>query len=184
MSEPTFGKSRWRNVVLVPEPVSLLQDLELLTKETAEGRTHHGATERSLGQTSNHEVDVVLVVVDGPEQADDLVVHGVVELVEAVDGREAAVLPDLGVGGQAMVSTCLNDGRDLVNSEICNHKTEIRSRGGGQGGLGEVSLTSHGAREKCWGSMSDWLLAGIMLQSDGNITLVLRFTWQILNIKY
>ena len=119
MSEPTFGKSRWRNVVLIPEPVSLLQDLELLTKEAAEGRTHHGSTERPLGQTSNHEVNIVLVVVDRLEQADDLIVHGVVELPEAVDGREAAVLPDLSVGWQAVISPSLDDGRDLVNSEIC-----------------------------------------------------------------
>ena len=118
-AEHTFGKSRWRNVVLIPEPVSLLQDLELLAKETAEGRTHHGSTERPLGQTSNHEVDIVLVVVDRPQQADDLVVHGVVEFVEGLDGWEAAVLPDLSVGWQAVVSTCLDDGRDLVNSEIC-----------------------------------------------------------------
>ena len=115
----TFGKSRWRNVVLIPEPVSLLQDLELLTKETAEGRPHHGSTERTLGQTSNHEVNIVLVVVDRLEQADDLIVHGVVQPFEAVYGREAAVLPDLGVGWQPVVSPRLNDGRDLVNSEIC-----------------------------------------------------------------
>ena len=60
-----------------------------------------------------------MVVVDRPEQADDLVVHGVVELVEVVDGRKAAVLPDLSVGWQTVISTCLNDCRDLVNSEIC-----------------------------------------------------------------
>ena len=115
----TFGKSRWRNVVLIPESVSLLQDLELLAEEAAEGRTHHGSTERPLGQTSNHEVHIVLMVVDRLEQADDLIVHGVVQLLEAVDGREAAVLPDLGVGWQPVVSPRLNDCRDLVNSEIC-----------------------------------------------------------------
>ena len=119
MLQHTFGKSRWRNVVLIPEPVPLLQYLELLTEETAEGGTHHGSTEGPLGQTSNHEVDVILVVVDRPEQTDDLVVHGVVELVEVVDGRKAAVLPDLSVGWQTVISTCLNDCRDLVNSEIC-----------------------------------------------------------------
>ena len=119
MSVHTFGKSRGRNVVLIPEPVSLLQDLELLTEEAAEGRPHHGSTERPLGQTSNHEVHIVLVVVDRLEQADDLIVHGVVQLLEAVDGREAAVLSDLSVGWQAVVSTGLDDGRDLVNSEIC-----------------------------------------------------------------
>ena len=59
------------------------------------------------------------MVVDRPEQADDLVVHGVVELVEVVDGGEAAVLPDLSVGRQPMVSTCLDDRSDLVNSQIC-----------------------------------------------------------------
>ena len=182
MSEPTFGKSRWRNVVLIPEPVSLLQDLELLTKETAEGRTHHGATERSLGQTSNHEVDVVLVVVDGPEQADDLVVHGVVELVEAVDGREAAVLPDLGVGGQAVVSTCLNDGRDLVNSEICNHKTEIRSRGGGQGRAGRgLSHFSRRQREMLGVNVrlaAGWHHAAVRWKYYS------RVTFYMANIKY
>ena len=59
------------------------------------------------------------MVVDRPEQTDQLVVDGVVELVEVVDDGEAAVLPDLGVGRQPMISTCLYDRRDLVNSQIC-----------------------------------------------------------------
>ena len=59
------------------------------------------------------------MVVDRPEQTDELVVDCVVELVEVVDDGEAAVLPDLSVGRQSMISTCLYDRRDLVNSEIC-----------------------------------------------------------------
>ena len=90
-----------------------------MAEKTAEGWTHHGSTERPLGQTSHDKVHIVLMAVDRPQQVDDLVVHGVVELVEVVDGREAAVLPDLSVGWQPVISTCLNDGRDLVNSEIC-----------------------------------------------------------------
>ena len=90
-----------------------------MTQQTTERRPHNRPRERALGQTSDHEVHVVLVPVDGPEQLDDVLLDGVVELVEGVDGREAAVLSDLSVGWQPMISTCLNDGRDLVNSEIC-----------------------------------------------------------------
>ena len=118
----TFSEGRWRNVVLVPEPVSFLQYLELLTQQTTERRPHNRPRERALGQTSDHEVHVVLVPVDGPEQLDDVLLYGVVELVEGVDGREAAVLPDLGVGGQAVVPPGLDDGGDLVDSEVCNVK--------------------------------------------------------------
>ena len=58
------------------------------------------------------------MAVDRMEEADDVLLDSVVELIEAVDGREPAVLSDLGVGGQAVISPCLNDGRDLVNPEI------------------------------------------------------------------
>ena len=115
----TFGKSRWRNVVLIPESVSLLQYLELLAEETAEGWPDHGTGERPLSETSDHEVHVVLVAVDRPEKVDDVILDGVVELVEVVDGRQSAVLPDLGVGGQPVVPARLYDGGNLVNSEVC-----------------------------------------------------------------
>ena len=58
------------------------------------------------------------MAVNRTEEVDDVFLDGVVELIEAVDGWEPAVLPNLGVGGQAVISPRLNDGRDLVNPEI------------------------------------------------------------------
>ncbi len=55
----TFGQRRRRDVVLVPEPVSLLEDLELLPEEAAEGGPHHRAGQGPLGQAADKQVDVV-----------------------------------------------------------------------------------------------------------------------------
>jgi len=58
----TFRERGRRDVVLVPEAVALLQDLELLAQEAAEGRADDGAAERPLGHAANEQVDVFHVL--------------------------------------------------------------------------------------------------------------------------
>ena len=58
----TFAQRRWGNVVLVPEPVSLLQDLELLAQEATERRSDNRPGERTLGEPPGKEVDVLDVL--------------------------------------------------------------------------------------------------------------------------
>ena len=58
----TFCVSRWRDVVLVPEPVTLLQDLELLAQETPEGWTDDGPRQRVLREATDEEVDVLNIL--------------------------------------------------------------------------------------------------------------------------
>ena len=59
-----------------------------------------------------------MVTVHGLEQPDGLCLHGVVELPEGGDGGQAAVLPHLVVGREAVVTPSLDDGRNLVNPKI------------------------------------------------------------------
>ena len=58
----TFRQSRWGNVVLIPESIALLEDLELLTQETAEGWSYHSTFEGSLRQAADEEVNVINVL--------------------------------------------------------------------------------------------------------------------------
>ncbi len=49
----TFGEGWGRDVILVPEPVPLLQNLKLLTQQAPKGWTHHSAyTEVAIRQES------------------------------------------------------------------------------------------------------------------------------------
>lgn len=59
-----------------------------------------------------------MVAVNRLQEPDGVCLHGVVELEEGGDGRQAAVLPHLVVGGEAVVTPSLDDGRNLVNPKI------------------------------------------------------------------
>ena len=89
-----------------------------MAQEAAECWADHGARERPLREAAHHEVDVLVAAVHGLQQPDGVRLHGVVELGEGGDGGQAAVLPHLAVGGQPVVPPGLDDGGDLVNSEI------------------------------------------------------------------
>ena len=58
-SSLTFAQRRRRNVVLVPEPVALLQDLELLAQEATERGSDDRSGERTFGETPRKKVYVL-----------------------------------------------------------------------------------------------------------------------------
>ena len=94
----TFAHGGRRNVVLVPEPVSLLEDLELLPQQAAKGGPHHRAGQGALREAADEEVDVADILVDAAQGLDDVRVDRVVELGEGGDRGETARGPDVGVG--------------------------------------------------------------------------------------
>ena len=136
---PTFSECWWWDVVFIPEPVSLLQDLELLTQETTECWTHHSSRQRSLSQTSHYQVNIIMVSVDRGQQVNGGVLNCVVQLFEWSNRWQSTVLSNLvkkiflilniykltnfylGIGWQSMISSCLNDWSNLVNSKIWNY---------------------------------------------------------------
>ena len=135
----TFSECWWWDVVLIPEPVSLLQNLELLTQETTKCWTHHSSRQWSFSQTSHHQVNIIMVSVDRGQQVNGGVLNCVVQLFEWSNRWQSTVLSNLvkkiflilnifkliniylGICWQSMISSCLNDWSNLVNSKIWNN---------------------------------------------------------------
>ena len=102
------GERRRPSAVLVPEPVTVSEVVELLAHNTGEGRSNHGTRKRSFGDTGCPEVDIFRRFVELTVPLHRVVSHHAQHVVPVLHRAEPAPLPPPVVGGDAVLPASLH----------------------------------------------------------------------------
>lgn len=116
MNRNTFGEGRRWQLVFVPVTVSSPQIVELASNEAAQCAADHGPRVWCLCDAASEQINVVHVLVDAAQRGNRRLGHHVVELIERLDGRQAAKLAPLDVSGNTVVTSVLDNLRRQIET--------------------------------------------------------------------
>jgi len=118
LSELFEGEAAGPSSVLVPEPVSVTEVVELFADDAGKGGADHGSGERTLGDASSPEINVFGGGVHLGVGFDGVVGHDADHIIPSLHGGQTAPFPPSVVGGDTMLPTSLHVERCQIKTEL------------------------------------------------------------------